>query len=106
MSPNPCLWCTTKGGITTVPMLEGKLDERTCSVPSVTGLLTLIVGLRKVHSLVKQGGVCFPSLWAPKAGPSGFGLFMLLGPRESRLAYTVFSVPDVSDTVLGVRLWR
>ena len=69
-------------------MLEGKRAERTCSVSSVTGLLTLTVGPREVHSLVKWGGVCSSGLWAPEAGPSGFELFVLLGPSESRLAHT------------------
>ena len=92
MSPNPSLWCTTQGGIRTVPMLEGRLAERTCSVPSVTGLLPLMVRPEGRPLTVGTGWGVFPgplAPWPPKAGSSGFGLFMLLGSRESMLAYTV-----------------
>ena len=92
MSPNPSLWCTTQGGIRTVPMLEGRLAERTCSVPSVTGLLPLMVRSEGRPLTVGTGWGVFPgplAPWPPKAGSSGFGLFMLLGSRESMLAYTV-----------------
>lgn len=40
MSPNISVWCTTKEGITTVPVLEGKLSEKACLVPCVTELLS------------------------------------------------------------------
>ena len=49
--------------------------------------------------------MCSLGPWAPKAGSSGFGSFVLLGSRESRLAHTAsVSVPDVSDTALGARV--
>ena len=73
-------------------MLEGRLAERTCSVPSVTGLLPLMVRPEGRPLTVGTGWGVFPgplAPWPPKAGSSGFGLFMLLGSRESMLAYTV-----------------
>ena len=73
-------------------MLEGRLAERTCSVPSVTGLLPLMVRSEGRPLTVGTGWGVFPgplAPWPPKAGSSGFGLFMLLGSRESMLAYTV-----------------
>ena len=105
MSPNPHLWCATKGGVTTVPVLEGKLAERTRSVPSATGLLTLMVGLREGHSLVTQGGVC-PRPLAPDGRLLWLWVVCVAWPSEPRLAHTVLSVPGVSDTALRLRLWR
>lgn len=105
MSPTPRLWRTIKGAVTTVPLLEGRLAERSRSAPSATGLLTLTVGLREVHWLVKQGGVCPGPL-----GPEGRSLWLwvvrVAWPSDPRLAHTMLSVPGVSDTALGLRLWR
>ena len=53
----------------------------------------------------ETGWGVFPGPLGPKAGSSGFGSFVLLGSRESRLAHTAsVSVPDVSDTALGARV--
>ena len=58
---------------------------------------------------------------SPLAGETGWGVSRASGPRrqalwlwvvrvawpsEPRLAHTVLSVPGVSDTALGLRLWR
>lgn len=98
MSPNISSWCTANDGILTVSVLEGKLAERTCSLPCGTGLLTAPPEGKSV-ALVKEGWECFPGLPLPKQADPALGRLMLLGSRQSRLV----SAPSVSGTVLGAR---
>ena len=100
MSPYPSLWCTTKGGITAVPVLEGKLAERTSSVSSVTGLLPLKVRPEGSPLIVGTG-------WG--VGPRGRLLWLWVvrvawvqGVRACLHSHCSF-VPDVSDTALGAQ---
>lgn len=96
MSPNISIWCTTKEQIMTVPVLEGKLAERTYRVPGMTGLLTL---------------GCGPSLRGSHCGERGLGVLLwlweglcCLGPQSPGLfLHLAFSVPSVSGAVLGAR---
>lgn len=47
---------------------------------------------------MKEGGA-----WLPKAGCSGLGQFVLLGPKESRFVYAVnVFCANMSNTVMGV----
>lgn len=66
MSPHISSWCTANDGILTVSVLEGKLAERTCSLPCGTGSLAAPPEGKSV-ALVKGLGV-LPRPPSPQAG--------------------------------------
>ena len=91
-------------------MLEGRLAERTCSVPSVTGLLPLMVRPEGRPLTVGTGWGVFPGPLAPwppgplQQAPLALDRSCCLGPGSpGLLTQSLFFVPAVSDTALGAQ---